>query len=269
MKATPTFKNPPVVEFVLGVQFSPLTKLSAGHFGLLWKELGEEWERPEDAPPITDQFESFERPKWSHRPGVQLRIDKAMPLGRLVLNHRDQDRLVQVQSTRFHLNWRKTGVLKPSYKALISDFEAMFAKFQAFTKTAKLGELELNQWEVTYIDSFPQDEYWQSPGDWATFIPGLFGKLFSAPKLTLEHRAAQWSFEIEPKRGRLHIAAYPGRWRDEAKDSLLVDMTARGPIGKGGVATLREGLDLGHEVAVQSFLSMTSPEIQTRWEKLG
>ena len=26
-------------------------------------------------------------------------------------------------------------------------------------------------------------------------------------------------------------------------------MTAEDPIGKGGVATLREGLDLGHEVA--------------------
>ena len=58
------------------------------------------------------------------------------------------------------------------------------------------------------------------------------------------------------------MAAYPGRWRDETKDTLLVEMTARGPIGKGGVATLRDGLDLGHEVAVDSFLRMTSSDVQ-------
>ena len=60
---------------------------------------------------------------------AQFRIDKSMPLGRFVLNHSSQDRLIQVQSTRFHLNWRKSGDLKPSYKALISEFEDMFFKF--------------------------------------------------------------------------------------------------------------------------------------------
>jgi len=267
MTETPTFKNPPVVEFVLGVQFSPLIKLSAGHFGLLWQALGDDWVRPEDAPPISDQFEQFERPRWSHRSGMEFRVGKVMPLGRFVLNHRQEDRLIQVQSTRFHLNWRKTGELKPSYKSLISEFEEMFTKFQAFTKANDLGELELNQWEVTYVDSFPRDEYWSSPTDWSSFLPGLFGSLFSAPDLTLEHRAAQWSFEIQPKRGRLHIAAKPGRWRDDPRDALLIDMTARGPIGKG-VVTLREGLDLGHKVAVQSFLSMVSAEVRKRWEEL-
>ena len=53
MTTTPTFKNPPVVEFVLGVQFSPLAKLSAGQFGLLWKELRG---RVGDVPRMLHQF---------------------------------------------------------------------------------------------------------------------------------------------------------------------------------------------------------------------
>lgn len=266
MIETPTYNNPPVVEFVLGVQFSPLTKLVSGHYGLFWKELGADWQKPEDAQPINEQFELFDRPKWSHPAGVQFRLGKGVPTDRFILHHRDQNRLIQVQPTRFHLNWRTSGELKPSYKDLISEFEVVFAQFEDFVRSNDLGELELNQWEITYIDSFPQVDYWQTPADWSQFLPGLFGNLFTSPGLVLENRAAQWSFEIQPKRGRVHIAAQVGRWRDQQNDSLLVDTTARGPIGKGGVTTLREGLDLGHDVSVQSFLAMTSNDIKRRWE---
>ncbi len=266
MTETPTFKNPPVVEFVLGVQFSPLTKLVSGHYGLFWKDLGMEWVKPEDAPPINDHFELFDSPKWSHREGVQFRLGKGMPADRFILHHRGQNRLIQVQPTRFHLNWRTCGELKPSYKELISEFEEVFAHFARFIRANELGKLELNQWEITYIDSFPQGDYWQTPADWSGFLPGLFGNLFSVPGLALENRAAQWSFEIQEKRGRVHIAAQVGRWREQQNDSLLVDTTARGPIGKGGMASLREGLDLGHDVSVKSFLAMTSGDIKRRWE---
>ena len=266
MNETPTFSNPPVVEFVLGAQFSPLTKLASGHYGRFWNVLGEEWEKPEDAPPISDQFELFDSPKWSHREGAQFRLGSGIPVDRFILHHRDRNRLIQMQPTRFHLNWRTSGELKPSYKQLISEFESVFAQFEQFVRSNDLGKLELNQWEITYIDSFPQGEYWQTPADWSKFLPGLFGNLFAVPALELENRAAQWSFEIQEKRGRLHIAAQVGQWRDQQKDSLLVDTTARGPIGKAGVANLRAGLDLGHEVSVASFLKMTSDDIRRGWE---
>src|SRR5262249_28825361 len=136
-----------------------------------------------------------------------------------------------------------------------------------FTERAGLGKLAPNQWELTYIDSFPKDEYWTTPADWATFLPGLFGRLFPADDLgiVLEHRAAEWSYEIKPKRGRLHIAAGPGRAGEDKRDSLLLNMTARGPIGKGGVETLRAGLDLGHDAALGAFLRVASDEAKRRW----
>ena len=56
MTGTTDFANPPIIELVLGVQFSPLTKLTAGHFGLFWKELGEDWTGPADGPLIEDRF---------------------------------------------------------------------------------------------------------------------------------------------------------------------------------------------------------------------
>lgn len=268
MSSTPTFRNPPVVEFVLGVQFAPLVNLTAGHFGRLWNLLGDDWERTEDAPLIPDQFEQFERPQWTQRGVSYSRVGARPPLGRLILHHRKRDRLVQVQPTRFHLNWRKTGDSKPSYKKLIDEFAATFTAFQTFVESQRLGELAPNQWEITYIDAYPQGEYWQSPDDWSSFLPGLFGGSFQVPGITLEQRAAEWSYTIQPKLGRLHIAAQPGRWGDEPRDSLLVDITARGPIDGTKVATWRSGLDLGHTVAVESFLKMTDPGLQAKWERI-
>lgn len=268
MSDTPTYSNPPVVEFVLGVQFSPLEKLASGHYGLLWKALGEGWEKPKDASSIQDQFETFDSPKWSHRKGPLLEIKNRMPIGRFIL-HRGQDRLLQVQPSRFHLNWRTSGDLKPSYKALINEFEKTLEQFTRFVQENDLGSLELNQWEITYIDSFPQGDYWQTPEDWSQFLPGLFGKLFSEADLALEDRSAQWSFEIKEKRGRLHIAAQVGRWRDQERESLLVNTTARGPIRDGAKGSLRDALDLGHLVSVRSFLQMTSEEVRRRWGLKG
>ena len=268
MANTPDFANPPIVELVLGAQFSPLTRLTSGHFGLFWKELGEDdWTEAEDAPPIGDQFELFDCPRWRIPAGLQLRIEPVRLPGRFILRHKSQDRLVQIQATRFHLNWRKRAGFYPSYKRLIDEFEEMFARFETFVKQAKLGPLILNQWELTYIDAFPAGEDWSTPADWNKLLSGLFGPLFATDPLgiVLEHRAAEWSYEIFPKRGRLHIAAGPGQVGESRQDALLLRTTARGPIGKGGVETLRAGLDLGHEVAVGAFLRIVSDEAKKRW----
>jgi hypothetical protein len=175
--------------------------------------------------------------------------------------------MIQLQATRFHLNCRKQDEFYPSYRHLITEFETMFAQFEMFTLEAGLGAVAVNQWELTYVDAFPQGEYWQTPTDWSTFLPGLFGNLRSADGLLLETRAAEWSYEITPKRGRLHIAAQLGRPAEGQQTALLLQTTARGPVGKGGAESLRAGLDLGHDAALGTFLRVTSDDVKARWEK--
>lgn len=268
MAGPSTFANPPIVELVLGAQFSPLTRLTAGHFGLLWRELGSDWVEPGDASLLEDQFELFDRPRWRAPAGFKLQLEPLRLPARFTLGHQGKDRLLQVQATRFHLNWRRRDDFYPSYGKLIAEFETMFARFVAFAEKEGLGQVAVNQWELTYIDAFPREEYWRTPADWSAFLPGLFGKLFPTDGLgiALENRAAEWSYEIEPKRGRLHVAAHPGRWGGDKRDALLLNMTARGPVGKGGAETLRAGLDLGHEAALGAFLRATSDEAKKRWE---
>ncbi len=266
MLDTPEFLNPPIVELVFGAQFAPLTKLTTGHFGLFWDYLGrEDWPKLSDAPPLEDQFELFDGPRWGHVRGLEFRLQQLRPTGRFMLEHRDGNRLIQIQPSRFHLNWRKPDDRYPSYRRLISDFENLFAKFASFVDTHGLGKVQINQWELTYVDAFPQGEYWQTPANWSSFLPGLFGTLRAADGLILESRAAEWHYEIPPRRGRLHIVAKPGSVSAGEKTSLLLDMTARGPVGGNGVESLRAGLDIGHDSAVGTFLRVTSPDARARW----
>ncbi len=270
MRHSSGFVNPPIVEMVLGVQFSSLTKLTSGHYGLFWKELGDGWIKPEDEPLIEDNFELFDRPARTVPAGLQLlRLEPVRLPGRFMLWHESRDRLLQIQATRFHLNWRKHEGNYPSYNLLIGEFEKMFARFSAFALREDIGVVSENQWEITYVNSFSKGEYWDSPTDWSIFLPGLFGQLFQVDDLNiaLEHRAAEWSYEISPKRGRLHVAARPGRAKGDDRDALLLQMTARGPVGRGGVSKFRDGLDLGHDAAYGAFLRMVSEETKQRWEK--
>ena len=56
----PTFRNPPVVERVFGVQFDPLAKLSSAVLGSFWRTIQPGWPHVEDAAAIPFQFEEFE-----------------------------------------------------------------------------------------------------------------------------------------------------------------------------------------------------------------
>lgn len=265
MDSTPTFKNPPIVEFVLGAQFSPLGKLSAAHYGRFWEQIGDDWINPQDKPLITDQFERFGGESGLRQ--WRLKLEPAPMVNRLTIINRNDDRLIQMQPTRFHLNWRKTDELKPSYKELIDEFEKRFTQFAEFCQRESLGSVEVNQWEITYVDRFSKGEYWQTPDEWSNFLPGLFrGK---APTMTdslrMETRDVQWTMEIEPKLGRLHLSAGIGRWKEDQTEALMLNLTARGPLVEGRTPTLRDGLDLGHRVAVEQFLVMVDEKTKENW----
>lgn len=258
------FRNPPVVEVVLGVQFAPLLNFTSGHLGWFWREcLGREWPRVVDAPPLPNQFETFEK-RHGTPPMFQVKLGAATRAPRLQISNQGGDRLIQVQQTRFIYNWQKKEgeAIYPSFTGMRAEFEGLFRYFHDFAVASDLGEVVPNQWEVTYVDQIPRGELWQTPADWHRVLPCLFGSCPGITGLTLEGASGEWEYEIPPARGRLHLAAQAGV-TDSGEPTLLLQTTARGPIGKE--LDLSSGLDLGHDVARRAFLSITSPEAQTAW----
>lgn len=267
MQGLPWFDRPPVVETVLGVQFEPIPGLSNAHLGKFWSLLGDPWPKVQDVSRLEQQFEVFgdERVWTLAGPALTLTSD---PSRRFQIRNQAEDRMIQVQNGRFHYNWLdKPGGSYPRYEKCIKpEFEEHWGRFRAFLKDNGLSPPEVNQWEVTYVNHIKKGTVWDLPSDWSGVFPGILGGTQTNDVAALESLAAQWHFEIPPRRGRLHVQLIHGKGGQHGANELLrVDLTARGPV-EGAILQLYDGLDLGRKTIVLMFCRMmTSKKALDYW----
>lgn len=267
----PDYKNPPVVETVLGVQFDRLRNLKNAHLGAFWKTLeAVKWPTVTDAPLLPDQFEHFDTTaRWAAR-GVQFQLTQDAAC-RLQIKNADGDRMIQVQNGRLHFNWLGEGDDYPRYAKVRDELATALRRFTQFVADENLGSFRPNQWEVTYTNRIPQGTVWNTPNDWGFFRP-LGGVPSVASVIEGESFGGQWHFSIPPQRGRLHIAwqhsksATDGNEK-EAPELIRLTLTARGPIvaSDDGIEPVLEGLDLGRATIVRSFRDMMSVDANRYW----
>jgi len=138
---TPHFKDPPVVETVLGVQFAPLKKMRITHYGLLSEHLREVFSAPHERltkiseqPPLEPVIEGLKStsqrvrvPSWT--------ISSAPPFPRCWYASENEEVLVQVQPDRFQFNWRRPGPpgQYPRYSTNLERFVRAYNKFLDFS----------------------------------------------------------------------------------------------------------------------------------------
>ncbi len=261
----PEFDSPPVIEKVLGVQFQPIPGISYGHYGWFWKTcLSESWIKAQDAPAVPDQFEKFgdklawgvPEPKISFGPGQD----------RVMFVNRNDDRLIQIQATRFLYNWKKQKGDHRPFSEIYLEFQGRFQSFADFLKIAGLESVSQNQWELSYVNHVPKGELWELPSDWPGVFPGLFGRV-SSPKanVAFESMSGAWRFEIPPRRGRIHISFHHGKTLEQ-EEVLVLNLTARGPLSPGDDGwNLTDSMEIGHEALVRTFVDISSPAALAHW----
>lgn len=224
----------------------------------------------EDAPALPQEFERFgEDRAWRALGSIKLELTEK-PLTRVQIRNAPGTRMVQIQNGRLLYNW--VGAADddyPRYDQIRPGFDEVLARLKAFLAQEQLGELRINQWEVTYVNHMPRSTVWNSPEDWGRLLDwrALFGR--PMPGVQLESIGGGWHYVIEPRRGRLHVDCYHGNAHEpRGPEVLVLKLTARGPVNESmdgaGVDT---GLDLGHTVIVQSFASLTSSEAHGIWER--
>lgn len=103
----PQYDAPPVIETVLSTQFGRLPSFTLAHAGWFWKNyLDESWVSAAEAARLGDVFERFGDERVWTQHAIQF-----VPMGteshRLQILRDDQERMIQVQNTRFIQNWRK------------------------------------------------------------------------------------------------------------------------------------------------------------------
>lgn len=265
LEPLPSFLRPPVKETVLGVHFEPLQELRNTHLGAFWERLGPEWPDVTDAHALPPQFERFDD-SAVFGPSLGIFLTD-QPTVREQIRNADKNRMLQIQNGQVHYNWLGHGGAEYArYPVILDEFTSLFRAFRDFLVLNRVGECLPIQWEVTYVNHIPKGSVWTSPADWNRVFRYAPSATVNAGGARLESINGEWHYEIEPKRGRLHVIVQHGKQPGTKGEPLIVlTLTARGPIDKSDLDGVRHGLDLGRETIVRAFKDLTSNEAHTFW----
>ncbi|MCE9577063.1 MAG: TIGR04255 family protein [Deltaproteobacteria bacterium] len=261
----PKFANPPIVETVLGFEFSPI-RWSVPHFGLFWSEIRSQYPHHEVQPPLNSLIERFGNDRIS--PNLQIQFLQH-PLVRCWFVDPSNRRLIQIQQDRFIQNWRKQGPEDqyPHYEQIWPGFEKEWARFCAFSEREELGQPQVTQCEVTYVNQIERGAAWSSLndlGDVVTFWKSTPASSYlPAPEAVL----AKIAFVIPRLAARLHVELQHALRTPDLTEVLQLSITVRGQPKSGSSADLNEWMGLAREVVVRSFVDLTTPRMHEIWKR--
>ncbi len=265
----PTFDQPPVIERVIGVQFSELNFFTNAHAGWFWKSfLDSEWTHVNEAPKIEDRFERFDS-QMRGRTLPPFRVMTEPPAERHQIIRKSDDRMLQIQNTRFLLNWRKKED-QPylDYEEMFKEFVQYLELFKSFVAEASDEELNLNQWEITYINHINKGELWNTIDEWKSVFPFLSFPKLKSSEGRIQTMDSKWAITLTEDIGRLYITlkhALSGG--PEGPEIILLDMTSRGSINE--TMSFEQGLSVGHSAIVNTFADITSENAHKQWRRIS
>jgi uncharacterized protein (TIGR04255 family) len=258
----PDYERPPVIEVVCGIQFEPMPTFHGTTFGLFWQTIRDEYTQVQDMPPLSPTIEQF--PLDAKKKQPRLEILDMPPLPRMFFVNKISSWLMQLQRDRFLHNWRKEkdGDIYPRYPVVIDKFWKSWLRFSQFCKDEDLGELTVNQLEMTYINHIPVGDGWKTLGD--------IGKVFPDVRWRCEERFFPFpesiglalSFILPDSQGRLHVSLKHAIRVADSQPVLLCELTARGMPASNNPSAIRAWFDLGREWIVRGFADLIDKKIQ-------
>jgi uncharacterized protein (TIGR04255 family) len=255
------FENPPVVEVVCGVLFSPITSLRTAHVGRYWNEIIQEFPLVDEAPPLPPAIETYD-PVQS----IEVEFRFVPPLARTWFKG-DHGGLIQLQRDRFVYNWKRLSPDDgeyPSYDRVIEDFERQWRLFCAFLAKEALGDIVVRQLELAYVNIIPDRSVPVGDPVFRDHAPDTSRSRF-LPKL--DSFAWRTSYMLPDNAGRLHVQISSARQADSGDPIRRLDMVARG-INENATVSMRTWFDLAHDWIVRGFADVTTPNMQAEvWRR--
>ncbi len=265
----PDFDKPPIAEVILGVQFNSLDKLLSPYIGLIWELFRGEFEIVEEQPPLMPVFETF----GANPPSIvgwPLQVLPLPPAPRVFLFNSSRTKLLQLQRDRLLHNWRKVreSDAYPRFETMLAAFEDYFKRIANFTATHRLGEIELNQCELTYINHITLRDGERFFEATARLFNGILGPavldFLGEPddaRLTLRYiiRSQQ-----NGPMARLLVQAEPARKLD-GTNIVQLSLTVRGAPDPPDMSGMHAFFLSGREHIVKGFTRLTSPVMHEEW----
>jgi uncharacterized protein (TIGR04255 family) len=247
----PSYNKPPVIEVIYGVAFSALEKLRAPHTGLFWSK-------------IRDRF-----PKTAHAAPVG-KVPKeinfgALPLPRIWYMSEDENFLVQLQSNRFLFNWR---IIRPTdeyprFDVVQNGFQRHFSIFKEFVDSESLGELDLESYELAYINHIERSGKLEDLKYVGSLFPDLRWRAPTNRYLPIpSHLTWSVGFEFGTK-GRLGAELKPAYRQSDKKELFVFELKATGSATAVGNENTNDGFEQAREWIVGGFADLTSEKAQS------
>lgn len=266
----PSFKNPPVIEVVLGVQFEPLQRLEIPHYGLFWSKIRDRFPNAETKSPLNAHVESF---GTVAKQEMSIQLLAEFPSPRLWFSNEPGTELLQVQQDRFIFNWRQRNDSPyPRYERVRERFLELSQQFIEFLSSEGIGKIVPNQSEVTYVNHLLRGGLFQERGILEQAFSLWSGKTSDGFLPLPEDASFRTSYRLladdtgEPF-GRLHATVEPRIRAADQERLVRLTLTARGLPRPADMNGVLDFFDLGREYVVRGFASLTTPEMHKEWRR--
>jgi uncharacterized protein (TIGR04255 family) len=247
----------------LGIQFRPLFGLRGINLGPLRERWRGTYPRVEEQPPLPPAVEALPTPGELT---FQLNVGAVPPVRHWFLSE-SGTQLVQLQQDRLIVNWREGTPVEPypRYGALRQQFEERITDLQQFLRDEDLGELDVTQAEVNYINGVKVGD--RDQGDLSPLLRH-WGDLSANHLGNPEQASATLVFRVpDIGRGpvRMHIAINPAQWAPDAAPAIFFTLMVRGAPTAATTDAALQFMDGAHDHLLTSFNELTSDTVHQAW----
>lgn len=278
-----TYDRPPLIEVAMSVQFEPPQGLTQAHLGGYWMSQRDAFPVVHSAQGIPASAEEFGGRRSWLPPALRLALTEE-PDARVQMASADSQWMQQVQANRLVVNWRQPpsktleAAAYPRFSGTWGRFADAWKSWSEFLIRLAITPPKPTLWELVYVNRIARGTLWQSPADWPSVFPGLWGQGFAeVPGAILGGVHGQWVWETDEPPARLFIEPKPGRGPAPGhQEYLFVSLTARGKVGllqntpvpdDHGGGAIEGGIRHGHGLIVTAFDRIASPAAKKEWKR--
>jgi uncharacterized protein (TIGR04255 family) len=183
----------------------------------------------------------------------------------------ERNMLIQLQDDKFYFNWRRMQQEEtyPRYNTIIEAFKTNLGIFQNFLDEEKLGSVNPQKCELTYINHIPVKEGWESLGKISEIFRDVAWSLnerFLPPPTGLGGNVV---FPLPNGYGRLNVTLQNASRKIDKLPIFIFQLTATGLGADKSMDAVWEWFGVAHEWIVRGFTDLTEGSIQKDiWQRI-
>jgi len=256
----PDFRQPPLNEVVVGVQFAPAIGYQQILAGEVWGLFRTDFPVVEEHPPIPPAFETFGLPSGAQ---INLGFITGAQHDRFWFLSDSRAELIQFQQDRLLHNWRKVGeqTAYPRFEAMIVRFQREMTALETYFSSLSPQRLICNQAEISYINHI-------SP-----FSDNALGwlRVLDTGDQPPEDVSAVFRRVVRDRNGKRIgrlICEIQTAVGGKGERMFILTLTCRGGPEGDKIADVIDFLTAGREMVVNEFARVTSDSAHTHWGRV-